>query len=74
MLFTCWQGPWNGAAESTEGVQLARSSSSSSVRSSAPRPQRSPIGPSVPSSSSRRGLASVPAHLRGGHGSRAAVR
>ena len=63
--FWCMQGPWNGAAESKEGMQLVRASSSTgSGRSSAPRPQRSPVGPIVPSAASRRGLTGLPMHQR----------
>ena len=62
------QGPWNGAAESMEGMQLSRASSTlgGSRSSVAPRPQRSPVGPVVPSAASRRGLAGLAVHQRSG--------
>ena len=70
------QGPWNGAAESTEGMQLSRASSSlgGSRSSVAPRPQRSPVGPVVPSVASRRGLAGLAVHQRGGRSTKEAGR
>lgn len=47
-------------------MQLSRASSSlgGSRSSVAPRPQRSPVGPVVPSVASRRGLAGLAVHQR----------
>ena len=57
-------------------MQLSRASSSlgGSRSSVAPRPQRSPVGPVVPSVASRRGLAGLAVHQRGGRSTMEASR